>query len=342
VGVLDAALDVTAADAAEGMRWVVVTSGKRKADGNPHVAVTEAAESAMRSYVDATAQLLFGWVAEARGAAPDAIDALEAATFLGAQAPEWMLDGAESWDACLAAAAVLTTGEDATLLSATPDNEDSDMATLREQLAAAAESDDEKEARRAKAALAAYDKAQADDSKEDAKAADEDNGDDDKDGDDSDAKAQAKAEDDDKDDDGDAKASAAAPVAQALAAQLGQERARAEAAEARAATVERDALFASRPDVPEEVKAALADAPIAQARAVLDAMKPAASAPPSPVNQLARPPASGRNPGPGAAERPTNSLSAEMGLAPVRTGVHYDTESNTLQLGAVQHVTPTK
>jgi capsid assembly protease len=86
IGVIDTVLDVTALDQAQGVRLEIVTSGARKADSNPHTALSEAKLAATQTSVDAVAQLFFQLVAEARGIDAGAVQALEAATFPGVTA----------------------------------------------------------------------------------------------------------------------------------------------------------------------------------------------------------------------------------------------------------------
>lgn len=87
IGVIAALREETQADAKLGLRYTIITSGARKADGNPHVAVSEDALSAAQNHVDAVADLFFNHVAEYRAALSyDAIKALEAGVFLGARA----------------------------------------------------------------------------------------------------------------------------------------------------------------------------------------------------------------------------------------------------------------
>lgn len=83
VGVINTLVSRARQDAAMGLDVVLVTSGARKADGNPHAPMTEGAIEANQQLVDALAGEFFRWVKEARG-----LDAagLEAGVFVGTQA----------------------------------------------------------------------------------------------------------------------------------------------------------------------------------------------------------------------------------------------------------------
>jgi signal peptide peptidase SppA len=86
IGVIETALDVTAQDAMYGERFTIVTSGARKADGNPHVQISDATIAAIQTDVDSLAAIFFRWVSEARGVSVDEIAALEAGIFHGERA----------------------------------------------------------------------------------------------------------------------------------------------------------------------------------------------------------------------------------------------------------------
>ena len=75
-----------AADQEGGLDIRLITSGARKADGNPHTPITDAAVAAEQARVDATAQDFFRCVAGARGLKVSAVEDLEAGLFLGPQA----------------------------------------------------------------------------------------------------------------------------------------------------------------------------------------------------------------------------------------------------------------
>lgn len=86
VGVIDLMVSVVRQDAAMGIDTATVTSGERKADGNPHVPLSEAAVAAHQAHVDDLAAVFFAWVAERRGTSPEAVKAFQAAVFVGQRA----------------------------------------------------------------------------------------------------------------------------------------------------------------------------------------------------------------------------------------------------------------
>jgi ClpP class serine protease len=111
VGVMSLPNEITAADAAMGVKWEVLTSGNRKADGNPHIKMTSEARAAVQQSIDATAEVFFALVRESRGI--DA-QALQAASFVGAQAKAaGLVDHVMSWDALCALIASGAFGGDA-------------------------------------------------------------------------------------------------------------------------------------------------------------------------------------------------------------------------------------
>jgi signal peptide peptidase SppA len=89
IGVIETMCDQTAADAAMGLRFALVTSGTRKADGNPHVPISKEAVTNMQRQVDGLADLFFGLVGDMRGArglTAERAKALQAGMYFGANA----------------------------------------------------------------------------------------------------------------------------------------------------------------------------------------------------------------------------------------------------------------
>lgn len=86
VGVVDTVYDLTAANAMQGLAVAVVTSGARKADGNPDTPISDGSVAAAQTIVDDLAAGFFAWVAERRGIAPEAVAGLQAAVYTGRQA----------------------------------------------------------------------------------------------------------------------------------------------------------------------------------------------------------------------------------------------------------------
>lgn len=258
VGVICTLASLAAAEKAAGMKFALVTSGKRKADGNPHAPLTEEVIAAAQVGVDVMADEFFRLVKEHRG-----IDAqpLEAGTFVGFEAvTKGLADKVESYQELCARLSVAPGAAVPSLSTAASSesqaktkmaDKDSDKKDdLRASLAKAAESDDKDESARAKRALKAYD-SKAEGDEDDEKKKDEE------------AKSKAKAE---------AAAVAAQATAAELAAQLQAVSSRLASFEAKAAAEERQAFFASRPDLAPELVKSLANTPFDQVKAIVGAI----------------------------------------------------------------------
>jgi signal peptide peptidase SppA len=329
IGVIATSVDTTKADAAQGLRFAIVASGAHKADGNPHVALTEEALSAIQTGVDATADVFFDLVARSRRLSPEAVRGFEARTFVGANAVSvGLADRISTWEALLCE---LREGVKAAAHTSSAMAYDKDKDETRKALAAAAEDKDPDKSARAKRALAAFDEYD-----KDAKAED-DKGDEDEKKDKAAAPAgsSAKAEDD-KDKDDKAKAASALPGVSAgtpLTAKEVQAIVQAQL-DAAAQAAERTALLASRPDVAPSVIKALANAPIEQIKAVLDGFP---KGPTSLVPELARSATQGATAGEQPDRLPkaeADALSIQMGLT--KTGTSVIETPNALILGAPQ------
>jgi ClpP class serine protease len=99
IGVISTLVDQTAADKKDGLKFVVITSGKRKADGHPHVPITDEMIDEERPRNEKLAQDFFKMVRRARGVPIDTIQGWEAARFMGKEAVEaGLADGVVSWD----------------------------------------------------------------------------------------------------------------------------------------------------------------------------------------------------------------------------------------------------
>jgi len=89
IGVIVQPVDVTAADAAMGIRYEVIASGDRKADGNPHAVLTGAARDALEQTVAAMANVFFAHVGDTRPfLSGESAKALQAGVRIGHQAVE--------------------------------------------------------------------------------------------------------------------------------------------------------------------------------------------------------------------------------------------------------------
>ena len=87
-GVISTMCSQARADEKQGLDFVTITSGERKADGHPHMPIDEGAIAAEEERVDELAAQFFKLVQESRGLTPDYLRALEAGIFLGADAME--------------------------------------------------------------------------------------------------------------------------------------------------------------------------------------------------------------------------------------------------------------
>lgn len=99
IGVISQMLDVTAADEKAGAKFITITSGARKADGNPHVPMTDAAASAEQQRVDMLARQFYKLVSQARPLGTKEIESLQAGIYIGEKAKAvGLIDGVMSWD----------------------------------------------------------------------------------------------------------------------------------------------------------------------------------------------------------------------------------------------------
>jgi ClpP class serine protease len=254
IGVIAILPDQSAAAAGSGVKFNIITSGERKADGNPMQPMTDAARAAVQSSVDAMAGVFFAHVAEHRPLALEEIQSLQAGVRVGAAAVTAKLaDSVSTLDAVLARDFSVVAPAAPSAIDSSHYTKDTDMAKededkkdkldARSALVAASEDPDEKDEvkrARAKRALAAYDAemaAEDEPAKEDAKA--------------------AVAE----------SASVAAVTSLSKTVQAyGQELA---ALRAEKAANDRKAFYATRPDLTPELIKTLDTLPIEQAKAVV-------------------------------------------------------------------------
>lgn len=263
-------------DQAMGLDRRIVTSGERKADGNPGSVITDEAEAAVRAKVVQLATLFAAHVATYRPVSLADVLAMQAGVVIGADAVPALADAVMGLDEMVAAIAAGTFAEasaDATgngtetkmknantsAVKAEGDSEDkkNPFAAARAALQAVADDDkaDEKARSKAKAALAAM----AEDKTDDAKAAAEEP-----------KKDEAKAA---KEEPSDADKDVSALLARLDAIENEHKVARAaqDAARVKAEADERASLIASRPDLDAASKALLATAPLADVRAYVAA-----------------------------------------------------------------------
>jgi ClpP class serine protease len=156
IGVIAAVREESAALERAGIRFSVITSGARKADGHPAIPATDEALAALQKGVDAMAAVFFRHVATFRGGFDPA--ALEAATFVGAEALALgLVDRLQSFDATIQElsdpnAALGSSGAKSVSMAGK-----SKSAVRAALVAAIADDSDKEECARAKKALAIYD-----------------------------------------------------------------------------------------------------------------------------------------------------------------------------------------
>ena len=204
-------IDVTQNDAINGLKFAVITSGARKADGNPHTAITAQALAIAQQRVDELAQIFFAWVSETRGISVDEVQALQAGISYGEKAVSLRLaDSVSTLDQLVERLLAPSSEADSEMKASYKDAKKA----LESVLADANASEDEKaSAKKMLAAVADDDEDKKDDDK-DGKKSEADDGDK-KDDDKKDSKADFgddKKKDDDKKDDDKASAKAIADI----------------------------------------------------------------------------------------------------------------------------------
>lgn len=139
IGVIVQPVDVTAADAAMGLRVATITSGERKADGNPHTPLTPEGRAAIERLVASMARVFFEHVGASRPSLSAAgAEALQAAVCVGHDAVETGLA-----DAVMSLSQLLEELDDGAPESGTEDEEqDDDSADEGEADEADADEDD--------------------------------------------------------------------------------------------------------------------------------------------------------------------------------------------------------
>lgn len=320
IGVIEALVDITEADRAQGIQWTLVTSGKLKGTGNPHATLSDAGAAEVQQHVDDMAAEFFEWVQEARGFDPAP---LEAAVRVGKRAiGDKLADKVASWSDFLTYASQEPAKVEAAPLGATVPamslKAESDAEAAKKYLKKMAESEDEVESKRAKRALDAMDSEDPDKDGDKDKASAEDE------------EKKASAEDEEKkdkaEDDKDAEAKANASLAKSLAA-ASQRIATLEATAAKAAKAEesakRDAIFAARPDLSPELRESLKDLPAARVKAIVDGIPKGKFAAGTPAARPAQDSAGAQAPGLGASM--LDDMSVRMGLVKTKSsGVAWD------------------
>lgn len=299
IGVIETRLDTSAAEAAAGVRVTLVTSGARKADGNPHVVMSEEELQSSQSMIDQLADNFARLVAEARGLPAEAIRGLEAATLLGPQAvTQGLVDDIATLDEAVAG------------FGATEEN-GMGKAELVKALQAASESEDEETRSFALKAL----KALADEDEDEEKA----------ESDEEDREEKAESDEEDR-----KEKAGAADANVLLAAALGRIERLERERELEKAAARRAELLASRPDFDADTVASLKDANLATVEYAVKHFPKVTPAGVAALNGVA-PPTDGAEPGPGALPPELAAMTARAGAAPaaVRDG-------NILRLGVIK------
>lgn len=104
VGVIACMFDQVAADKKAGINIITITSGARKADGHPHVPISDDAVSAERGRVNRSAKKFWRIVANARGLSPKVVRSYEASIFQGTEAVDaGLADAVATWEDTVAA-----------------------------------------------------------------------------------------------------------------------------------------------------------------------------------------------------------------------------------------------
>lgn len=112
VGVIACMYDQVEADKKAGINVVTITSGARKADGHPHVPVSDDAVAAERGRVARSAKAFYRLVSDARGLSPKVIKGYEAGIFQGSEATDaGLADAVTSFEDVVAALSDQTYGD---------------------------------------------------------------------------------------------------------------------------------------------------------------------------------------------------------------------------------------
>ena len=99
IGTISTMVSQAEKDAADGIDVRLLTSGARKADGHPHVPITDAAVKAEQGRVDQLAAAFFRIAGKALGVAPAKLQGLQAAIYLGPEAKKMgLIDDVRSLD----------------------------------------------------------------------------------------------------------------------------------------------------------------------------------------------------------------------------------------------------
>jgi signal peptide peptidase SppA len=314
IGVIETRVDLSEANAQRGVRFAVIASGERKADGHPDVPITADELRERRVIIDSIASVFFDVVAEMRGttrpelATPEKVKALQAAVFTGDAAVKvGLVDQLGTFEQMITSLA----GEKETKrtpLMATKLLSDT-KASLEE--IAKGDGEDAKKAKKALAALAADDEEEK--PKEEKPA------------------AEAEEEEEEKPKEEKPAASVSTTTAASLAAQVSEQGK--QLAELRR---ERDAesratFLATRPDLDPALVKVLSSKPLDEVKAIVAAIpKPPT---PKPAAASTVPVTRGAAQGPSEPSAHSAELDRRMGLTSDMMGVRRD--GNSMIFGAM-------
>jgi ClpP class serine protease len=323
IGILYARQDISAQNAARGVRVALITSGARKADGYVDNPITDAELAETQAIIDSTARVFFQLVADMRHIPPDRVAAMQGRSFHGQAAiSAGLADQVGSFDSLLARiAGALSKGTVAMsdyerakeLLEKAAAGEDANAAAAKRALAALTAGDPDAEPTEETTEPAA---AAASEDEPVAAAADDE--------------PVAAAGGDEPADDTKKKAPTA-QSANAIALQALSEVHKLRAEQARAAeTGERNTLLASRPDFAPELRKILKTADMATVRTMVKTLprgpvsKPAASAAVSGIRGEGQGGSGGAGP---ARTAEAASMGARMGVGATTLGVRKEGHS---------------
>lgn len=255
IGVLNVRCDATESNKQWGLRFALITSGARKADGHPYTQISEAELAATQGIIDSLAGTFFGLVEDLRGLPAAKVEALEAGIFHGDAAIEaGLADSVEPFSALLAR-----------LAGAEPEGDN--MATKYEEARAALEEaakGDGEEAEKAKKAIKAMDgeeePAESEEDEPAAESEDEPPADDDKPKEEEASRSARR------------RATVPAATAGAIAAEANTLAARIVKLERNQEASDRKTFLAARPDLAPELVKVLATKPLAEVKSIVNAI----------------------------------------------------------------------
>jgi ClpP class serine protease len=319
IGVLDVRLDTRVRDAAMGELVTVVSSGARKADGNPHTGLTEAELVELQARVNSLAGLFYTLCSDMRGKSTEHYASLEARVFHGVSAVQaGLADRVQSFENLLAELA-------------SPDGGNRmPMSDARAALQQVAEGSDEKEAAAARRALAAMDQDEespAAETEEEAPAAETEEETPAAEGD------EPPGDEEDEEPKPAARGGVSARAAGAIADTANTLAGRVAKLERANEAVERTRFLASRPDLSKELVDVLRTTPLAEVKRIVNAM-PKPKVPKAVASGAGVQPTRGEGQGDGKTSRlpPAEkaALDLQMGLVAQTPGVVREAHKLTL------------